>query len=262
MEMTRTSDKNRLRRDWSKEAIDLALKGEWRRAAEVNQAILALYADDVEAMNRLGKAFMELSDYSGARQVLSQVVEKSPYNSIAKKNLARLDQMENAPATVRQVKQTASMPRLFIAESGKSGTTVLQRPVGAGMVASIAPGDPVSLVAKNSSVLAYGREDEYLGRVESKLASRLSRLINGGNRYEAAVVGISDWGITIIVREAYRHPSLHNISSFPTNSRGEGRAQMRPELLRYLGDSDPDDDDEGEVLDYASVADMDSEWDE
>ena len=262
MEMTRTLDKNRLRRDWSKEAINLALKGEWERAAEVNQAILALYSDDVEAMNRLGKALMELRDYQRAREVLTAVVEKSPYNSIGRKNLARLEQLESRPAPERQVGKTASMPGLFIAESGKSGTTVLQRPVGAGMVASVAPGDSVSLVVKNTSILVYGREDEYLGRVESKLAARLARLISGGNRYEAAVVGISDWGINIIIRETYRHPSLHNIASFPTNNRNEGRNQLRPELLRYLGDGELEDDEEGEVLDYAGISDMDSEWDE
>ena len=63
MEMTKSNDRNRLRHDWSKEAIALALEGEWQRATEVNQAILALYPDDVDAMNRLGKAFMELREY-------------------------------------------------------------------------------------------------------------------------------------------------------------------------------------------------------
>ena len=262
MEMTRTSDKNRLRRDWGKEAINLALKGEWERAAEVNQAILALYPDDVEAMNRLGKAFMELSDYEKARQVLSTVVEKAPYNAIAKKNLARLEQMESAPATGRQASRAASMPGLFIAESGKSGTTVLQRPSGAGIVASVAPGDPVSLVVKNNSILVYAREDEFIGRVESKLSARLSRLMAGGNRYEAAVVGISDWGITIIIRETYRHPSLHNIASFPTGSRGESRTNLRQDLLKYLEESDLDDDEDGVVVDYVGVGESDSDWDE
>ena len=107
---TKTSDKGRLRRDWGKEAIDLALKGEWQRATEVNQAILALHPDDVEAMNRLGKAFMELGEYDRAREVLTQVVEKAPYNTIARKNLARLDQMETIPAAGRQARSRAACP--------------------------------------------------------------------------------------------------------------------------------------------------------
>ncbi|MYC29690.1 MAG: tetratricopeptide repeat protein [Chloroflexi bacterium] len=262
METTRTSDKDRLRRDWGKEAINRALKGEWERAAEVNQAILALYPDDVEAMNRLGKALMEQSEYEKARQVLSTVVEKAPYNTIARKNLARLEQMESAPANGRPANRAASTPRLFIAESGKSGTTVLQRPAGAGPVTNVAPGEPVSLEVKNNSILVYAREEEFIGRVESRLSGRLSRLIAGGNMYEAAVVGISDWGITIIIRETYRHPSLHNIASFPTNSRGDSRPNLRQDLLKYLEDSDLDDEEDGAVIDYVGVGESDSEWDE
>ena len=262
MEMTRTSDKTRLRRDWSKEAIDLALKGEWQRATEVNQAILALYPDDAEAMNRLGKAFMELCEYDKARKVLADVVEKAPYNAIAKKNLARLEQLENAPSGGRQSNKQGSAPRLFIAESGKSGTTVLQRQASASLVASIAPGDPVNLVFKNNAILAYAREEEYLGQVETKLARRLSRLISGGNRYEAAVIGINDWGITIVIRETYRHPSLHNIGSFPTRAKGEKRTQLNQNILKYLENADLDEEDEEGSLDYAGVADFGGEWDE
>ena len=50
----------RLKRDLTHEAVTLALKGEWERATEVNRAILELFEDDVEAMNRLGKALMEM----------------------------------------------------------------------------------------------------------------------------------------------------------------------------------------------------------
>ena len=261
METTTTTDKNKLRRDWSKKAIDLALKGEWQRAAEVNQAILALYPDDVEAMNRLGKASMETGDYAQAREVLDGVVSRAPYNTIAKKNLARLGQLESTPEAGRQSRQTATVTRHFIAESGKSGTTILQRPAAARVLASVAPGEQVSLAVRNKSIVAYIREDVYLGQVEARLASRLLRLINGGNRYEAAVIGVNDWGVSIIIRESYRHPSLHNIRSFPTNNRGDQRAPLSQDLMRYLGDSELDDEEEGS-LEFVKITDFDGEWDE
>ena len=262
MEMTKPNDKNRLRRDWSKQAIALALEGEWQRATEVNQAILALYSDDVDAMNRLGKAFMELNEYQQAREVLVEVVEKAPYNTIAKKNLARLEQLENSPTTDRQVRKSGSASKLFIAESGKSGTTVLQKPAASGIIAGIAPGDSVNLVVQNQAILAYAGQDTCLGRVEARLASRLVRLMSGGNLYEAAVIGTNDWGITIIIRETYRHPSLHSINSFPTNTKGEHRAYTNQDLLRYLEERDLDEDADEGALDYVGVADTDSEWDE
>ncbi len=56
-------ERNKLRREKSKEAVSLALKGLWEQAAEVNREILELFPEDVEAWNRLGKAFLELVRY-------------------------------------------------------------------------------------------------------------------------------------------------------------------------------------------------------
>ena len=52
-EAIRTPGGIRLKRDLSREAVNLALQGEWERATEVNKDILELFAGDVEAMNRL-----------------------------------------------------------------------------------------------------------------------------------------------------------------------------------------------------------------
>ena len=257
--LTRTESNSRLRRDWSREAIALALKGEWERAAEVNQAILALFSDDVDAMNRLGKAFMELNRYDRAREVLDTVVVKAPYNAIARKNLARLGQLESIPAAAQPAKKTVSVPQLFIAESGKSATTILEKMAAARVAASVAPGEPVTLAAEQQCLRAYIRENEYLGQVEPKLARRLLRLMDGGNRYAAAVLGINDWGLSIILREVYRHPSLHNISSFPAASKGEYRVYLDNELLRYLEDGDLDEEEPEESGEYDDTV---AEWDE
>ena len=55
-ELTRPGASTRLKRELSRDAINLAISGEWERAAEMNRAILELYSDDVEAMNRLARA--------------------------------------------------------------------------------------------------------------------------------------------------------------------------------------------------------------
>ena len=57
---------DRFRINLGKEAVKLALDGNWARAAELNRAILELCPDDCEATNRLAKALMELADYSEA----------------------------------------------------------------------------------------------------------------------------------------------------------------------------------------------------
>jgi tetratricopeptide (TPR) repeat protein len=256
----KTENRIKSRKELSKDAIALALKGEWEHAAEVNQAILDLVPGDVEAMNRLGKALMELGQYRQAREVLDQVVRLYPYNNIAKKNLARLDQLESAPTPNKPVRKPGGAPQLFIEESGKSGTTVLQKPAKGRVVATIGPGDPANLVVEHNGINVYTRDDEYLGRVDPKMGQRLIRLIEGGNRYEAAVIGVNDHGISIIIRETYRHPSLHNVCSFPTKSKEEHRVYLGDRLFHYEEEGDLDEEEEeGAIVDDGEE---ESEWEE
>ncbi len=181
-------------KELSKEAISLALSGEWEQDAVLNRVILDVCPNDVEAMNRLGKSLMESGQYGEARDVLLRVVEAAPYNNIAKKNLARLEQLEDAPAPAKQRRKVSGAPQLFIEESGKSGATILQKPGSPRLLGSIAPGDPLTLAVEGSGLCAYVRDDEYLGRVEPKLGRRVIRLIEAGNKYEAAVIGVKEQG--------------------------------------------------------------------
>jgi hypothetical protein len=83
-------------------------------------------------------------------------------------------------------------------------------------------------------------------------------LIEGGNRYEAAVIGVNERGVSVIIREIYRHPSLHDVCPFPTQSK---EVYLGDNLLPYMEDRDLEDE---EDLSPVSVVDEDgnSEWDE
>ena len=70
---------------------------------------------------------------------------------------------------------------------------------------------------------------EELGQVESKTASRLKRLMSGGNRYAATVKSVDDRAVTIIIREVYKHPSQAAIVSFPSRT-SSGPQNSSPSL--------------------------------
>ncbi len=248
MNLTHPVNQSGPKRELSREAISLALKGEWERASEVNRLIVDSSADDVDAMNRLGKALIELARYGEAREVLDRVVSIAPYNIIAKKNLARLTQLENTPLPNRQVRKAGSTPHLFIEESGKSGTTLLQKVTTGQVVARLAPSESTDLVVENDVIKVYTRDNEYLGQVEPKLGRRLIRLMHGGNRYDAAIIGVNSQGISIIIREIYRHRSLHDVCSFPTRAKEEHRVYLSESLVRYITDDDLEEDDEEEAV--------------
>ena len=253
--IARTGNAARLKRNLSQEAISLALKGEWERATEVNRAILELYEDEVDAMNRLGKAFMELARYDDSKEILDRLVAIAPYNNIAKKNLARLAQLGDRPAVAKQVRNGGSSSQLFIEESGKSGMTVLQKMASRQVIARVAPSDAADLVLENNTLNVYAGDNEYLGQIEPKLARRLIRLMYGGNKYDAAVVGINEHAVSIIVRETHRDPSLRSVCSFPATLKAEHRVYLGDSLARYINEENLDDD--APSIDEEA---MDAEW--
>jgi hypothetical protein len=105
--------------------------------------------------------------------------------------------------------------RLFITEAGKTMVTPLQDVSRSSTVEELATGERVGLQVDGNHVLVTDVEGEVIGRVEPKIGQRLSQLINGGNRYIAAIVQSDPRQIRILIRETYQHPSQSARTSFP-----------------------------------------------
>lgn len=246
-EIHATANGTKFRRSLHKDAVDLALKGEWDRAAQINRAILELFPGDVEALNRLAKALIELGRYQEAAAVLDRLREVAPYNGIARKNRARLQQLRDAAASAasatRQSRRAAGAPQLFIGESGKSASTVLRHTPRRVALAMVSPGDPVALRLEHHALNVYAADGQYLGQIDPRLGNRLRRLIEGGNTYAAAITGVHDDEISIIIHETSRHRSLAHVASFPTRGSG-GNGPIRADAETSDDDDAGDEEDE------------------
>lgn len=119
----REEDKARLRRKASQEAIALAMQSRWQEAVAVNQSIIELLPTDIDAYNRLGKAYMELGEFAKAKDAYGHTIELDPYNSIAQRNLQRLSLLPDSQISVKEERREAS-PDLFIGEMGKGKSVV------------------------------------------------------------------------------------------------------------------------------------------
>ena len=120
------AERTKLRRQSSKEAIALAMQGRWREAVAANKGLLESFPNDVDAYNRLGRAYMELGEYSLAREAYERSIELDPYNNIAKKNLDRLSRLGEVVVSSEGGSRTVE-PQQFIEEVGKAGVVNLYR---------------------------------------------------------------------------------------------------------------------------------------
>ena len=224
-------DKERARKERAKKAIALAMHSRWDAAVEANHSILKDFPQDLEAYNRLGKAFSELGRTSEAKGAFQRALEISPSNGIAKKNLDRL--MRLGDETPGAGSHSNATPPVFIEESGKSGTTHLVNLASPTTLLKLSPGHPVQLQIDRNGLGVFGPSGEYLGQVEPKLASRLTRLMNGGNRYQARVTSVDEQGLTVIIQEVFKHPSQAGTASFALSGGAGYRVYMPSTMLGY-----------------------------
>ena len=202
----------RLLKEQTRNAVRLAMDGEWADAAQLNREILEAAPDNVEAMNRLGKALTELGEPGQALDAFRRALVFSPDNPIATKNVDRLmAEQDSAPAR-RSGNGGILKPRMFIADSGKSADVTLLASTGAG---NPSPGMPVTLEANGATLGVMDPEGNCLGLVPPNMARRLLCLISGGNLYDGAVSGTANDAVRVVLREAYQHPSQRSKVSFP-----------------------------------------------
>ena len=224
-------ERTKLRREKTWEAIALATNQRWEKAAAVNRYLIDLFPDDVEAYNRLGKALSELGDYRESANAFQKALELAPNNAIARKNLERLARLKDSPLQPKSAPKVT--PHIFIEESGKTALTLLQNPPGQEMLAHLSAGDFIKLQSSGNNLLAYDDQENYIGKVEPRLAARLLQLTAKGNRYEAAITSMGKGEVAIIIREVYRDPSQLAIPSFPSRDLEKHRPPSQESLFKY-----------------------------
>jgi tetratricopeptide (TPR) repeat protein len=222
----------------SKEAIDLAMQAKWQDAVTVNEELIQSFPEDVDTYNRLGRAYMELGKYTKAKEAYHKTVKLEPYNAIANRNLRRLNDLKEtkkAPVETDKVE-----PEQFIEEIGKAGVVGLVDLAPKEKRALTVAGDKAIIKLDGSYLVAENGRGDYLGKVEPRQATRLVRLMLGGNKYSAVVVKSSADGMTVMVRETYQHPSQAGKLSFPPKGMEEFRAYAGDRLLKSESEEEDD----------------------
>jgi tetratricopeptide (TPR) repeat protein len=235
MTLAKQDERQRVRRRLQDYAIELANSNEWLQSIEINRQILEL-GEDPQTYNRLGKSYTEMGLYEEAQDAYQQTLRINPTNTIARRNLSRLEVLLSRGyhlpgAEDRPTRQVTDL-RLFITEAGKTVITSLVDVPRGPTVEALSAGDRVQLQVSDQRILVLDTYENLLGRLEPRLGQRLAELINGGNRYVAAVVKPDPRQVRILIRETYQDPSQHGRTSFPGRMR-EDEADKQLAGSRY-----------------------------
>jgi hypothetical protein len=132
---------------------------------------------------------------------------------VARKNTVKLESLINAKEALKggQVKVDLS---LFVEEMGKTTTTTL-RAAAENVCSKVAPGDIAELRVDGDGIEIDTVRGVRVGSLEPKLARRLLKFIQGGNRYQAGITSCEGATVKVIVRETYQDAKFAGRPSFP-----------------------------------------------
>jgi tetratricopeptide (TPR) repeat protein len=182
------------------DAIAAALSQNWEEAVKINQAILDLDPKNVDALNRLGFAHLQLGKTKEAKDIYQRVITLDQYNQIAQKNLTKLNNKNHTGG------MTAGMvsPLMFLEEPGKTKIVNCVNLAPSKVIAGLRCGQTVRIKVKTHCIEIRDEENVYLGALPDDVSFKLSKYIAGENEYKVIIRSIGKNTLTVFIREISR----------------------------------------------------------
>lgn len=204
--------------DLVRKAISLALKCQWKDAIKVNKLILKNDSLDIEALNRLSRAYFETGDVKKAINVCKKVLKIEPSNKIAEKTIDKCKRY--VPSCDDKLKTDITGEQnidasVFLEEIGKTKLVDLINLGSSKNISKLYSGDEVKLLTHSHRVTVTNNDGIYVGRFPDDLSARIKSLVRGGNIYKVFIKSICSSEVTIFIKEIKRGKGLENRMSFP-----------------------------------------------
>lgn len=217
----------------AQQAVSSALTGNWDMAIEQNSAILKENPKDLDALNRLARAYAEKGKINKAKEQAEKVVKIDPFNSIATKALRKWKGLKKGET----YSSVLSDPEAFLEESGKTKILSLMHLGSQDILAKLDSGDEIQLDCHCHRIAAVTKDGKYIGRLPDDISSRLKRLVCMGNVYQSLVKSIDPNEVTIFVREISKGKKAKDTISFPAE-KIEYTSFTSPSLIRKDDEED------------------------
>lgn len=223
-------------------AISAALEGRFGEALKLNKKIIRTDPQNIEALNRLARVYMELGRFNLARKYYTETLKFDPYNPIALKNLKIIKAFKVNGQPPLANGQNKLSYQLFLQEPGKSKVVNLLKVAEPQKLSQAFCGMKVAVVVKNRKIIVVDSQGGYLGVLPDDISHHLIRLLRGGNKYEFFIKSIRVNGLSVLIKEIFRSKRFKNQPSFLDGS----SFQTTTEMITPLEDGDSDEVEEEE----------------
>lgn len=196
--------------DLAQKAVAAALAGDWKKAEKINKQIFKNDKSDIDALNRLARAYAEQSNLKKAKETAQKVLKISPFDQIANKSLKRWKGLRRGETIV----SGPSSAEAFLEEPGKTKMISLLHLGASSILAKLDAGDEVKLAPHKHRISITTLDGKYIGRLPDDIAATLRKLIKSGNKYQTLIKSIETQDVRVFIRETKRSEELKGIPSF------------------------------------------------
>jgi tetratricopeptide (TPR) repeat protein len=193
----------------AQQAIDAALKQDWNTAITLNTSILKTDKDNVDALNRIGFAYLQTGSTEEAKKSFERVLVLDQYNQVAQRNLTKLKNKSTV-----EINGTTVSPLMFLEEPGKTKVVACINLAPSATLSSIRCGQKVQMKVKKHTIELRDDQSVYIAALPDDISFKLSRLMQGGNQYTVIVRSVSKNNVTVFIREMSRGKEFANQPSF------------------------------------------------
>jgi tetratricopeptide (TPR) repeat protein len=178
----------------AQEAINSALAGNWLKAIDDNLKILKITPTDVDALNRIARAYAETGDLVKAERSTKKVLKIDPINPIANRCTGKWK------SYTKQNHTTTISPDVFIENLARTKIINLINLGDSKNLLSLDCGNIVKLNASEHRISVSSRDDKYIGRFPDDLASRYIKLMKT-ETYDAVIKSIDKTQAKILIKQ-------------------------------------------------------------
>lgn len=222
------------------QAIDAALDSRWDEALKINKNIIKLDSQNVDALNRQARAYMELGKPNLAKKYYSEALKIDPYNPIAQKNLKIMKSFKAKGQDSPSCGINKLSASLFLQEPGKTKMVNLLKVAEPQKLSHAFCGMKVEMVVKNRKITIIDQSGNYLGVLPDDISHHLTRLFKGGNKYDLFIKSVRVNSLSVLIKETFRSKRFKNQPSFLEHS----QSGPATNILTIL-DTNNDEDTEG-----------------
>lgn len=183
-------------------AVTAALQQDWEEAIRINTSLLKHNKHDINALNRLGYAYLRYGHLTDSRKTFLKVTKLDTYNQIALKNLKKLNTVSQKDI-LKNPKSPLS-PMRFLEEPGRTKIVECVNAAPQAILAAVSPGEEVVLKAKHHVVEVRNLHNTYIAALPDDLSFRLIKFLAAGNSYQTLIKSIGKNTVCVFIRELKR----------------------------------------------------------